>query len=57
MQISVYVGGKAFLVDEAILLNFLVRNGVEAGAPNTVVREVVDKNETGRILLNEQERF
>jgi hypothetical protein len=53
MQINIYAGGKSWLVDENILVNWLSRNAVQVGAPNTVVREVVDDQETGRVLLNE----
>ena len=53
MQITIYCGGQTWLVDENQLLNWLTQHAVQAGAPKTVVREVVDKIETGRVLLNE----
>lgn len=56
MQLMVYAGGKTWLVDEARLLNWLVSNAVQAGAPKTMVREVVDDQETGRMLLNESRK-
>jgi flavin-dependent dehydrogenase len=56
MQVTVYAGGKTWIVDEAKLLNWLMANAIQAGAPKTVVREVIDDNETGRVLLNENKR-
>lgn len=50
---KVYCGGRSWIVDEGLLLNWLAQNAVQEGAPKTVVREVVDGNETGRVLLNE----
>lgn len=53
---QVYCGGRTWIVDESILLNWLSQNAVQAGAPKTIVREVVDEQETGRVLLNESKQ-
>lgn len=53
MQIAIYAGGKTWLVDENALINWLSQNAVQAGATKTVVREVKDDQDTGRVLLNE----
>ena len=50
---KVYCGGRSWIVDESLLLNWLSQNAIQEGAPTTVVREVMDGNETGRVLLNE----
>jgi len=50
---KVYCGGRSWIVDESLLLNWLSQNAVQEGTPTTVVREVMDGNETGRVLLNE----
>jgi len=55
MKITIYCGGRTWIVDEAQLLNWLVQNAVEVGAPKTVVREVIDGTESGRMLLNENQ--
>ena len=54
---TIYVGGKTWIVDESTLLNWLAANAVQAGQPKTIVREVVDGKETGRVLLNENTRY
>jgi hypothetical protein len=56
MQIVVHAGGKSWFVDEAKLLNWLAANAAQSGTPRTVVREVIDDTDTGRVLLNECER-
>ena len=53
MQITVMAGGKVWYVDESALLNWLVANAVQKETPKVVVREVIDGQETGRMLLNE----
>ena len=50
---NINCGGTTWIVDDNLLLNWLSQNAVQAGQPKTVVREVVDDNETGRVLLNE----
>ena len=53
MQINIYCGGRSWIVDENVLLNWLSQNAVQAGTPKTIVREVIDERDTGRVLLNE----
>lgn len=57
MQITINAGGKQWMVDENILLNWLYSNAVQAGQQKTVVREVIDEKESGRVLLNESPNF
>jgi len=56
MQTTVQAGGRTWLVDENLLINWLVQNAVQPSTPSRVVREVVkdiDDDRLGRMLLNE----
>ena len=53
MQIQIYAGGKNWIVDENALVNWLVQNAVQNEQPTKVVREIIDREQTGRVLLNE----
>jgi hypothetical protein len=57
MQMNISCGGKSWIVDENQLLNWLALNAVQVGAPKTVVREVIDQQDTGRVLLNENKSY
>lgn len=53
MEIKVTVGDKTFAVDRELLLNFLIRNGVDLSSVKTVVKEVTnDGNVEQRSLLH-----
>jgi len=56
MQTTVQAGGRVWIVDENLLINWLVQNAVQPSTPSRVVREVVkdiDDDRLGRVLLNE----
>ncbi len=56
MQTTVQAGGRTWIVDENLLINWLVQNAVQPSTPSRVVREVVkdiDDDRLGRMLLNE----
>jgi|TARA_R110000823_G_scaffold213986_3_gene343778 hypothetical protein len=57
MQTTLQVGGTTWYVDEGQLLNWLAANAAQAGAPKTVVREVIDGEQSGRVLLNESQGY
>ncbi len=56
MQTTVQAGGRVWIVDENLLINWLVQNAVQPSTSSRVVREVVkdiDDDRLGRVLLNE----
>jgi hypothetical protein len=55
MQTTVHAGGRVWIVDENLLINWLAQNAVQP-SNKRVVREVVkdiDDDNLGRMLLNE----
>jgi hypothetical protein len=54
MQITIHVGGRGWVVDENLLLNWLAQNAVQPVHQQRVVREIINNEDTGRVLLNEQ---
>lgn len=55
MQTTVQAGGRVWIVDENLLINWLAQNAVQP-SNKRVVREVVkdiDDDNLGRMLLNE----
>ena len=55
MQTTVYAGGRSWIVDENMLVNWLSQNAIRPDEPKKVVREVVNDN-NNLTLLNEQTR-
>jgi hypothetical protein len=54
MQITINVGGRGWVVDENLLLNWLAQNAIQPIHQQRVVREIINNEDTGRVLLNEQ---
>jgi hypothetical protein len=56
MQTTIHAGGRTWIVEENLLINWLVQNAVQPTQTTRVVREVVkdtDDDRLGRMLLNE----
>ena len=52
MMTTVHVTGQTFTIDEAVLLNFLVANGIQNDKVQ-VMKEIQDNTEdSGKFILN-----